>query len=602
MKKITLLTFFALISFYANSQCIGTFAFPTSTNSINDGSVQTISPYNYAGDYAPINNLTIGEDYEFTSSNPTDYLTLTDASNVVIASGVTPLVVNDITIANVRLHIHTSAACGTQDASRITTIQCTSCTPPPAPDNDDCSSVTPTALVNGAGAVTFTGTTLGATASAQETDVFGGDAYVWEAVTLSASCSNLTIDYCGTIAGNMDNVMIVFTDCLTDYTIGDYEFTTCGDENATITFINLPAGTYYLPVLSDPINNALGDYVMNVSSIDCPESPDCVTGPITPVDGATVPAYDLFTLTWTAPASGPTPTSYDLYVGTLPDGSDLQYFDSSNTTSYSAYVGEENLTLYWSVIALNGTTEATGCSLLWSFVTDSGPTPPVNDNLCDAIALDMNTESAGNAFYDVNATSQAGEVIGSCFNGGINGSVWFTFVAPASGQVTVSTDVAGGTHEDTEVAIYAAPTDCANAATLGAEIGCSQDIGFPNFLSTISATGLTPGATYYIQVDRWGTSDPGYFGVSILDPTLSIDDATQNQFTYFPNPVKNTLQLNAQSNIQHVSIFNMLGQEVLRTSPNHVNSTVDMSALQTGAYFVKVTINDRTETVRVIKQ
>jgi len=46
----------------------------------------------------------------------------------------------------------------------------------------------------------------------------------------------------------------------------------------------------------------------------------------------------------------------------------------------------------------------------------------------------------------------------------------------------------------------------------------------------------------------------------------------------------------------------MLGQEVLRSTPNNVDSTVDMSKLQTGAYFVKVTINDRTETVRVIKQ
>src|SRR5690606_23174128 len=85
--------------------------------------------------------------------------------------------------------------------------------------------------------------------------------------------------------------------------------------------------------------------------------------------------------------------------------------------------------------------------------------------------------------------------------------------------------------------------------------------------------------------------------------TLSVGDVTlDTNFSYFPNPVKNTLQLNAQSNIQNVSIFNMLGQEVLRTAPNNVNSTVDMSALQTGAYLVKVTINDRTETVRVIKQ
>ena len=46
----------------------------------------------------------------------------------------------------------------------------------------------------------------------------------------------------------------------------------------------------------------------------------------------------------------------------------------------------------------------------------------------------------------------------------------------------------------------------------------------------------------------------------------------------------------------------MLGQEVAKTAPNALNSEVDMSALQTGAYFVKVTINDATETVRVIKQ
>lgn len=72
-------------------------------------------------------------------------------------------------------------------------------------------------------------------------------------------------------------------------------------------------------------------------------------------------------------------------------------------------------------------------------------------------------------------------------------------------------------------------------------------------------------------------------------------------FSYFPNPVKNTLNLKAQNNIQNVSVFNMLGQEVLRTAPNALNSEVSMSNLQAGAYFVKVTINNVTETVRIIK-
>jgi hypothetical protein len=461
MKKITLLLILLLISFSGYSQCIGTFEYPTpATVSNNDGNLQEITTCNFGGDFASLTGLTIGQDYEFTSALATDYLTLTDASNNVIVSGTSPLIVNAIAFSDVRLHVHTNATCGTDFACRVTNLQCTSCTPAP--------------------------------------------------------------------------------------------------------------------------------------------TPDCATAPITPVDGATVPAYDLFTLSWTAPASGPTPTSYDIYIGGMSDGSDQAFFDNVTTTSLEVYVGTENLTLYWSIIPLNGTTEASGCDL-WSFTSDSGPSAPVNDDLCNATPLAMNSTSAGNAYYDIFATGQAGEVVGSCFNAGVNGSVWFTFVAPASGEVTVSTDIVGGTHTDTEVAVYAAPSDCANAATLGAELGCTQD-NLDNFLSTVELTGLTAGATYYIQVDRWGTADPGYFGISVTDATLSIDNETQNQFTYYPNPVKNTLQLNAQSNIQNVSIFNMLGQEVLRTAPNNIDSTLDMSALQTGAYFVKVTINDRTETVRVIKQ
>ena len=109
---------------------------------------------------------------------------------------------------------------------------------------------------------------------------------------------------------------------------------------------------------------------------------------------------------------------------------------------------------------------------------------------------------------------------------------------------------------------------------------------------------------YYFGFQAYSDADEFYLFVDniSIDATLSIDDVTQNQFSYFPNPVKNTLQLNAQNNIQNISIYNMLGQEVLRTTPNNVDSIVNMSALQTGAYFVKVTINDITETVRIIKQ
>src|SRR5690606_5409900 len=344
MKKLYLFFTFALYVTFSQAQCFGTFEYPTpATSSHNLGSVQQINTCNFPGDFATLNNLTVGEDYQFTSNVATDFLTLTDTSNNVLASGVTPLVVTDVTVATVRLHIHTGPGCGTASACRVTTLQCTSCTPPTPPVNDDCSAVTATTIVNGAAAVTFTGTTLGATASAEETAILES-AMVWEAIELTA-CSDVTVDYCGTPSGNMDLMMIVYSDCLTEYTIGEYEFETCGDGNGTIKFFGLAPGIYYLPVISDITSNTLGAYIMNVSSIDCPSAPECATAPIFPADGAiNIEADTPVTFTWTAPSTGPTPTAYDLYAGV--EAGNLQLVDTVTETEYELTIGLFGV-FYW---------------------------------------------------------------------------------------------------------------------------------------------------------------------------------------------------------------------------------------------------------------
>lgn len=84
---------------------------------------------------------------------------------------------------------------------------------------------------------------------------------------------------------------------------------------------------------------------------------------------------------------------------------------------------------------------------------------------------------------------------------------------------------------------------------------------------------------------------------------LNIDDmVNETAFTYYPNPVKNTLTLNALNTIDNVKIYNMLGQRMLDVSPNSLESVLDMSSLLVGTYFVKVTIADITKTIRIIKQ
>ncbi|WP_426430748.1 T9SS type A sorting domain-containing protein [Winogradskyella sp. HB-48] len=89
---------------------------------------------------------------------------------------------------------------------------------------------------------------------------------------------------------------------------------------------------------------------------------------------------------------------------------------------------------------------------------------------------------------------------------------------------------------------------------------------------------------------------------NVLCNPLSIDNLEDAAaFTYYPNPVQNTLTLNAQNTIENVAMYNMLGQEVLIATPNAVNSELDMSNLQDGTYFVKVTIANTTKTIRVVK-
>ena len=231
------------------------------------------------------------------------------------------------------------------------------------------------------------------------------------------------------------------------------------------------------------------------------------------------------------------------------------------------------------------------------------PVPPANDNLCNAIPLIVDAVSTGTAFTNLAATGETNEPVPTCFNTGINGSVWFSFVAPASGQVIITTDIAGATLIDTEIALYAATgVTCSDLTTLGTALACDQDGGTTiNFNSVINQAGLTPGNTYYIQVDRWGTATNGDFGIEVQQ-VLSSDNFDKNSFVAYPNPVKDIFNVSYSSEISSVRVMNLLGQEVISTAVNATSTQIDMSQLSSGAYIVNVTVGDTIKTIKVVKQ
>jgi hypothetical protein len=249
-------------------------------------------------------------------------------------------------------------------------------------------------------------------------------------------------------------------------------------------------------------------------------------------------------------------------------------------------------------------TETNGCSSSASDEVGLLQPPPVNDESAGAIDLPVGDGVCETPLLGTNefATDsiENDEDAGTCSSSDPEGDVWYKVTVPASGQLTIETSVTDPSSiTDTVMSVY--------RGTPGnlVLIECDDDdaAGLFSQVQLSDADGIAPGDVLYVRVWEWQNNFKGVFNICAWDESaLGVEDNTLTEFSYFPNPVKNTLTLNAQDTIADVTMYNMLGQVVLRATPNAVTSEIDMSALANGAYFVQVTIANKTQTVRVIKQ
>jgi hypothetical protein len=248
-----------------------------------------------------------------------------------------------------------------------------------------------------------------------------------------------------------------------------------------------------------------------------------------------------------------------------------------------------------------------GCTLTSATLTQEA-CPPANDDCANAEVLIPSTTGAEVWVTGTTIGNTAsGEVTtAGCGSFGSGRDVWYSVEVPALGDITITTQASEGSSlTDTTISVYSG-----TCGVMGIQIECDDDGGTGNF-SEIVLTGQTAGAILYVRVQEYGAAASRVFGpqdgpfeiaAHAANPTLSTTSFDNElAFSYYPNPVNNTLTLNAQKEITNVSVYNMLGQQVIRTAPNAVSNEVNMSSLQSGAYFVKVTISGATETIRIIK-
>lgn len=187
------------------------------------------------------------------------------------------------------------------------------------PANDDCTGAEPEALAVG-GDILLSGDNTGAT---EDVAPF---TFVWEAFTL-AECATVTVDYC--VEGSEFNgaFMINVTSGCPDILTGLIEAPEGSYDACSVTFANLAAGTWYIPVLVDPSGGTPdGPYTIQVTAAACaPPYEPCASTPAVACNTSTSTGDITGAGAWIFPSCddfADTPGQERIYVFTPPADGD----------------------------------------------------------------------------------------------------------------------------------------------------------------------------------------------------------------------------------------------------------------------------------------
>jgi len=215
---------------------------------------------------------------------------------------------------------------------------------------------------------------------------------------------------------------------------------------------------------------------------------------------------------------------------------------------------------------------------------------PTNNDCVNATSITLAQQSVSGTTQ--NATN--GTTMPSCQEAGITLlDVWYEFIAPQSGSVTMTISALPLT---AKIALY-------ESCTAVTPLFCAE--------GELLADGLTPNTTYYLQV--WLEANPmnrqgvpenvtGNFVLNIQDTTtLSLNESQSsiNQIQLYPNPAKDKITITAETVLDAVSIYEMSGKRILQKENMTTNTeTLQLENMSSGLYLVQI----KTANTTIIKK
>jgi hypothetical protein len=405
------------------------------------------------------------------------------------------------------------------------------------------------------------------------TDAHLTNPITWSAATGSATGYKVTV---GTTSGGNDIADAVDVGDVTEYDAPDF----------------ISGQTYYVTIT--PYNDQGDATSCTEESFTAISAPVCVSNPTATPD-ASCGNYDV-PLAWDAEV---TADGYYLTIGTTPGGNDVADAIDLATNSYTLNGPSIDTTYYWTVVPYNSAGSATGCvenmfaTVATGCYCDSVPTSNDNSGITN-----VNFQGTDFATEDVTYFDHSGTVID--VQQSVIAQLSIDFATGYTYDTNIWIDLNDNYEFEASELLFDGVSASTNPTTLDASFAIPVDAALGEHamrIGTADSGQSTPNPCY-----------SGSYGVTLdfkvnVGETLSVENFDHEAaFTYFPNPVNDKLSLRAKNNIQNVSVYNMLGQEVVKIAPNMVDAEVDMTDLQIGTYFVKVTINDATKTIKVLKK
>ncbi|MBO6211495.1 T9SS type A sorting domain-containing protein [Algoriella sp.] len=113
--------------------------------------------------------------------------------------------------------------------------------------------------------------------------------------------------------------------------------------------------------------------------------------------------------------------------------------------------------------------------------------------------------------------------------------------------------------------------------------------------------GISANGKYIVGL---GTTEEGFvsFKIALPDDFLNTKDIKTTLFDVYPNPVENTITINTTGNLKSAELFDLNGKRILSKSEFKTSKTIDVNHLPKGVYILKVNLDGKDYTKKIVKK